>query len=193
MASISVQQLQEGLETIRLSSPKDVPRGMRIYSLSLEGSPLLLKLAGDMQTLTVPFEPSVFNGTGDEPRKGIVFNITPEILEAVAQLEDTCRQLLGETIPNIDALWCSAVKPSEQYSAKLKAKINVSGPRVCPFFDEANNPAEAPVSWKGLPVNAVVSVRGCYSQRQNVGMILDIVALQYGTRLNAPVTPASPF
>jgi hypothetical protein len=193
MASISVQQLQEGVDTIRLSPPKDVQRGMRIYSLSMEDRPLLLKLAGDTQTITIPFEPSVFNGTGDEPRKGIVFNITPEILEAVAQLEDTCRQLLGETIPNIDALWCSSVKPSEKYSATLKAKINVSGPRVCPFFDEANKPAEAPIAWKGLPVNAVVSIRGCYSQRQGVGMILEVVALQYGTKVSAAVIPASPF
>ncbi len=125
MASISVQQLREGLDTIRLSPPKEVQRGMRIYSLSMEDRPLLLKLAGDTQTITIPFEPSVFDGTGDEPRKGIVFNITPEILEAVAQLEDTCRQLLGETIPNIDAHWCSSVKPSEEYTAKLKAKVNV--------------------------------------------------------------------
>jgi hypothetical protein len=193
MASISVQQLQEGLDTLRLSPPKDVQRGMRIYSLTLEDRPLLLKLAGDMHSITVPFEPSVFNGTGDEPRKGIVFNITPELLEVVAQLEDTCRQLLGETIPNIDALWCSSVKPSEKYSATLKAKINVSGPRVCPFFDEANKPAEAPVTWKGLPVNAVLSIRGCYSQRQNVGMIIEVVALQYGSKVNATVTPVSPF
>ncbi len=150
MASISVQQLQEGIETIRLSPPKDVQRGMRIHSLSMEDRPLLLKLAGDMQTVTVPFEPSVYNGTGDEPRKGIVFNITPELLEVVAQLEDTCRQLLGETIPNIDALWCSSVKPSEKYSATLKAKINVSGQRVCPFFDEANKPAEAPSHGKAF-------------------------------------------
>jgi hypothetical protein len=192
MASISVQQLQEGLDTLRLSPPKDLQRGMRIYSLSMEDHALFLKLAGDMRSITVPFEPSVFNGSGDEPRKGIVFNITPEILEGVAQLEDTCRQLLGETIPNIEALWCSSVKPSDRYSATMKAKINMAGPRVCPFFDEANKPAEAPVAWKGLPVNAVLSIRGCYSQRQNVGMIIEVSALQYG-KVNATVPPASPF
>ena len=129
MASISVQQLQEGIETIRLSPPKDVQRGMRIHSLSMEDRPLLLKLAGDMQTVTVPFEPSVYNGTGDEPRKGIVFNITPELLEVVAQLEDTCRQLLGETIPNIDALCAPPSNPlkSIRQRSRQRSTYQASG------------------------------------------------------------------
>jgi hypothetical protein len=134
----------------------------------------------------------VYNGTGQETRKGIIFNIPPELLEVLAQLEDICRQQLDDTVPNVESLWCSTVKPAREYSATLRAKINVAGPRVCTFFDEANQPAEAPASWKGLPVNAVVSLRGCYSQRQGLGMLVEVVALQYGAAL-AVATKTSPF
>ena len=109
----STQDIQA--DRLTLSTPTAGKLGMQFCSLRLDGKPLILKLTG----LSVPFAPSVFQGTGQEPRQGILLNITQEIFDAFAAIEDFCRQ------PEQHALWNSNLKPADKYGATLKAKINL--------------------------------------------------------------------
>ena len=180
MAVTSVAQLLAGIDGLSLTAPRDGVAGMTFRGIQLNGQPLRIKLADDLESITLPFAPSVFKGTGDEPRKGIVFSVKPQVVEAMAVLEDACRQLLEDSNPKVQALWCSCIKPGEQYAATLKAKVNVAGQKPATFYNAAGEAVPPPVDWKGLSVNAVIQVRGCYVQRQSIGLMLDVTDLQYG-------------
>ena len=193
MAPIFVQDLAQRIDQLSLSQPTNVGKGgMKICFLKLDGQVETVKLAPDLETITAPFEPSVFQGTGDEERKGILFNIPQDTFDAFAAVEEFCRQALDESFPKIQSLWSSSLRPSDKYPATLKAKINVSGARAAKFYNDANEPAEQPENWKHLPCNAVLQVRGCYIQKQGIGMLLEVTHLQYGTEPSA-VEEVSPF
>ena len=72
------------------------------------------------------------------------------------------------------------------------SKINVTGDRTAKLYDEANELADRPTSWKRLPCNAVAQLRGCYLQKQSVGMVLDVAHLQYASE-HTEVDEVSPF
>ncbi len=180
MATTSVAQLLAGIDGLSLTAPRDGFAGMTFRGVLLNGQPLRVKLADDMKSITLPFAPSVFKGNGDEPRKGIVFSVLPQVVEAMAELEDACRQMLEESCPRVQALWCSCIKPGDKYASTLKAKINVAGPKPANFYNVACEAVPPPVEWQRLPVNAVIEVRGCYIQRQSIGVMLEVTDLQYG-------------
>jgi hypothetical protein len=108
-----------------------------------------------------------------------VFNIPEPLFEAMAALEDWCRQSLEDAHPTIQAMWTTSIKPGEQYEARLKAKINVSGARQARFYDHAAQPTEPPAVWKGLKANAILGVRGVYIQKQSIGLLLEVTDLRY--------------
>ena len=56
---------------------------------------------------------------------------------------------------------------------------NVSGPYVASFYDENKRPCQPPQGWKGLQVSVMLQVRGCYVQRNSVGLLLDVTHLRY--------------
>lgn len=189
MAYTTVSELLEGIDNLSLSPPHDVGKGMMVQAIRLRGAPLHLKLSDDKDNLTVPFEPSSWGG-GSETRKSVVFNIPEPMFEAMAELEDWCRQVLEDQHPAVQAMWTSSIKPAERYSASLKAKINLAGPRPVRFYDEAAQPTtDPPTSWKGLQVNVVVHVRGVYIQKQAIGLMLEVTDLRYGQ----PPKRACPF
>lgn len=193
MAILSVSELAQSIDKISLSSPKNAGKGgMKICTLKLDGRDVIVKLCDDLETITVPFEPSVFQGTGDETRKGIVFNVPDAIFDTFAAVEESCRQALESTVPNTNSIWSSSIRPSGSYPATLKAKINVTGDRAVKFYDVANEPAERPTNWQRLPCNAVLQVRGCYVQKQSVGLLLEVTHLQYGSEL-CDAERGSPF
>lgn len=179
MATTSVAQLLAGIDGLSLTTPRDGFAGMAFRGILLNGQPIRIKLADNMESITLPFAPSVFKGIGDEPRKGIVFSVTPQVVEAMAELEDSCRQMLEDSNPKVQALWCGCIKPGDRYASTLKAKINVSGPKSATFYNVAGEAVPPPVEWQRLPVNAVIEVRGCYIQRQSIGLMLEVTDLQY--------------
>jgi hypothetical protein len=187
MAFTTVSQLVEHIDELSLASPYDAGKGMKIQSIRFRGAPLHLKLSDD-SNLSVPFEPSSWGG-GSETRRSIVFNIPQPLFEAMAEVEDWCRQVLEDAHPTVQALWTSCIKPAERYSASLKAKINIAGPRQAKFYDEAGQQTDPPASWKGLNVNAVVHVRGVYIQKQGIGLMLEVTDLCYAK----PSESACPF
>ena len=177
MAYTTVPQLLADVDQISFSPPRDAALGMKIQHIRFRGAPLQLKPSDDAN-LTIPFEPSVYGG-GSDPRKPIVFNIPEPLFEAMAALEDWCRQVLEEAHPTIQAMWTTSIKPGEQYEARLKAKINVSGARQARFYDHAAQPTEPPAVWKGLKANAILGVRGVYIQKHSVGLLLEVTDLRY--------------
>jgi hypothetical protein len=187
MAFTTVSQLVEHIDDLSLASPYDAGKGMKMLPIRFQGAPLHLKLSSD-NDLSVPWEPSSWGGN-TEPRKSITFNIPQPVFEALAELEDWCRQVLEDTHPAIQALWISRVKPAEKYPATLAAKINLAGPRQARFYDQAAQPTEPPTSWRGLAVNAVVHVKGVYIQKQSIGLVLDVTDLRYA----APPERVCPF
>ena len=187
MAFTTVSQLVEGIDDLSLATPYDAGKGMKIQAIRFRGAPLHLKLSDD-NNLSVPFEPSSWGGSA-EARKSVKFNIPQPVFEGMAELEDWCRQVLEHDHPTVQALWTSCIKPTERYSATLKAKINVAGPRQARFYDQAAQPTEPPTSWKGLSVNVVVHVRGVYFQNQGIGLMLEVTDLRY----TKPSEPACPF
>jgi hypothetical protein len=155
-----------------------------VYPLKLAGKPLHLKLAQDLESVSVAFEPSGHGTMGS--RKNITLNVPQHVFEAFAALEEACRQTLATFEPDVNALWHSCVRPQQVFPASVRAKINTSGPRAARFYDSANVPTGPPEAWTGLPVNAVLHARGCYVHRlpngrpAAYGLMLEVTHLNYG-------------
>ena len=125
-----------------------------------DSQPLMVKLSNGLDS-EIPFEPSVYGGSpnGDEVRKTILLRVSDEIHEAFAALEEHCRtELEADSTPNVRQLWTSSIR-SDQYGKSMRCKINMSGDRSCDFWNSDNDLTKAP-PLKGLPVNAVIHVRG---------------------------------
>jgi hypothetical protein len=131
----------------------------------------------------VLFEPSVFKGTGEEPRKGIVLALSQEEAEGIAALEDAIRQKL-EISPE---KWLSNVRRHDS-GISLKAKIDLSGPRACSFLRKDTGAQGPPEDFKGREVDVVVLVRSVYIQKTGSGLVMDVVAMKYGD-VHAPARP----
>ena len=133
---------------------------------------------GEMST---PFEPSVFRGTGTEPRKGIVFAAPSDVLDDIQKIEEWARNQAPSAVCH------SAIKEPGNYSGSVKAKINVSGPNACSVVDMDGIPITWPESWARLPVIPIVDVRGVYIQKTGSGLILEVTHLMVGE--TEPETP----
>lgn len=127
-----------------------------------------------MGEITVPFEPSVFRGTGTEPRKGIIFTVPQDVLENMRKIEEWAQK----QVPS--ATWHSCLKEPGSYSGSVKAKINVSGANACSIVDLDGKPAEWPENWARIPVIPILDVRGIYKQATGSGLILDVTHLMVG-------------
>ena len=67
------------------------------------------------------------------------------------------------------------------------------GPRAAMFYNPAKEPCEAPSEWKGLSVNAVLQIRGCYIQKNSIGLMLETTHLQYDDTQKADCEKECPF
>ena len=162
-----ISELAAHIEDFGLNGPKAMAgnKMLNIANITYKNKPLRLMLD---EWLPIIFEPSVYNGTGNEERKNIVFGVSPTIEEGLAIMEDAILQALSETHPNIHALWVSSIKPANgDHEASLKAKINVAGKQPCRFFDESNQPTEVPDVFRPLEAKIVLQVRGVYIQKNS--------------------------
>ena len=124
-----------------------------------------------MGEITTPFAPSVYRGTGNEPRKGICFSVPDAVVSALRKIEDWAQK------QSPGAVWHSAIKTGGAYPACVKAKINVSGPNACRILDANQCPAEWPENWPRLAALPILEARGIYSQKTGSGLILDVTHL----------------
>jgi hypothetical protein len=135
-----------------------------------------------MGSIWVPFAPSVFNGTGGEPRKSIVFSVSDDVRRGLEAIEEWCREALRDSTPQIDGIWRSAIKPASRYPASLKAKVTLAGPGACSFYDGESQRVPEPEDWSSLACVPIVQVRGCYVQKGGAGLMLEVTALMVGGR-----------
>ena len=132
-------------------------------------------------SMRVLFEPTVFNGTGQEDRVNISLSADSETEQALQAMEAQVRDKLRSTVPNIDALWCSAVKDNHS----IKAKIRLRGENTVRCYDPAQEGIPIPARWKGLAIVPIIQVRGVFVLRSAAGLVLEVVAaiidVQQGT------------
>ena len=191
--AITVHELVQSLEKITLTGACNAAKGALKISNALYDStkPLKVKLAEGLD-LTCPWEPGVYKGTGLEDRLGIVFRATEEIYDAFAALEHHCREILeADDVKNVSQLWSSCLR-SDKFGKSIRAKINVKGNRCADFWDADNSPSAAPTEYRNLPINAICQVRGVYIQKTTIGLLIDVVSLQYGNALG-DADKQSPF
>ena len=178
-----ISELAANIEDFSLDGPKAMAgnKMLNIANITYKNKPLRLMLD---EWLPIIFEPSVYNGTGNEERKNIVFGVSPTIEEGLAIMEDAILQALSETHPNIHALWVSSIKPANgDHEASLKANINVAGKQPCRFFDESKQPTEVPDVFRPLEAKIVLQARGVYAKKTAAGLMLSVSHMQ--TRLSS--------
>ena len=71
------------------------------------GNSLQLLPRDRMGDITTPFEPSAFQGTGDEVRKGILFSVPDDVYAGIAAIEAWVQGALEEPY----AIWNPSVRP----------------------------------------------------------------------------------
>ena len=191
MDTTTIQDVAKQTAELALCDAVLLAKGnMKTCQLRFEGQVLAIRLGQDLESTTVVFEPSVYGGTGEEYRKGVVFKIGEEDYEAFAVLEQWCRDELRATNPNVEALWCPSAKKSDKFGTQVKAKINLTGGAYgAKFYNEAKELCDAPEEWRGLQVSVILQVRGCYIQRNSVGLLIDVTHLQYKEAEQAQVCP----
>lgn len=186
MTATSVSELLDCVDELSLTTEKGGSgrTGLTVYPLKLSGRSLHLKLAEDLESVSVAFEPTGYSTLGT--RKTLTLNVNQRVFDAFAAMEEACRQELATLEPDVNALWHSSIRPQQAFSATLRVKINTSSPRAAHFYDSSSAPAAPPSTWPGLPVNAVVHVKGCYVQRlpngaaSAYGLMLEVTHLVYG-------------
>ena len=122
-----------------------------------------------------PFEPSVYRGTGNEPRKGVVFAIPGDVYDDLLKIEVWAKQHVPD-----GTVWHSALKEPGSYAGSVKAKINVTGAYPCEIVDADGKPLPWPENWSRLRVVPVLEVRGIYCQKTGSGLILDVAHIMVG-------------
>ena len=94
------------LSTWVMGPPKTKSGQMTISSITANDRwPALQLVPKDrMGEITTPFEPSVYRGTGEEPREGVAFSVPPDVLEELRAIENWAKGRFK------DATWHHALK-----------------------------------------------------------------------------------
>ena len=188
---LTIQAINANPQALSVTPPKSTKGGIKIACLNWNQKPISVKLAPDLNYVSTPFAPSVFGG-GEADRKGILFNISDETYEQIYEFEQCCLKAIQEHVPNIFEIWRTPITPATQYSATMRANINTGGDKRVTYYNSDNEPAEEPESWRRLPVNAFINIRGCYIQKAQAGFLIDVTHLQYGDAEDAQ-PQACPF
>ena len=136
-------------------------------SVSFTGLQKCIKLRLDDAVLV--YEPSVFQGSGEENRVNIVFSVPEHVQQEVQAMETA----LGDCV--------SCLK-----DGTLKAKVSLDRVR---FFDVARNRIEKPGAIRGYSCNAMVNVRGKWSTRNQQGLCLETTDIQLLGKEDSDVCP----
>ena len=129
----------------------------------------------------IPFAPSVYKGTGAEPRKNIVFTVPDEVKRQIDRLEEAVKAALRPAFPALDSIWRSSTKPAGQYPASLRGKIWTSGPLQCRTLDLEGGPVEMPNDWASLTCVPLLSI-SVYVQKRFAGLCIDVMELRLGPK-----------
>ena len=183
-----MQAIQDiAIPLLEVSKPKELAHGMKIYRAVSQG-PFSFKLQG----LSIPFGPSVFNGTGDEERMSLVFNVPEDVADIMNKWTESFQLQLEKISPDLSKKWHSSIKPAnDKYPAQLRTKLNVKGDKACQCYDMEGEYTSLPhcLCWRGLEVNAIIRFGGVYVQKANAGMLFDVTALQFDPSVSREQNP----
>ena len=129
----------------------------------------------DDATTWVMCNPSVYGGTGQEDRKGILFGTSPEVIEDLKKVEAWAYSQMRDLQPNLDVVWKSVIRDTDTPS--FKAKIWVNGKAPCQCVDTNNSPVPIPENWGGLLAAPIFSLN-TYRQPDAAGILLEVVGLK---------------
>ena len=88
---------------------------------------LLLTPRSELGSVTTPWPPNVFRGTGQEARQTITFEITPELYEQCQRLESAILEKAREVVPNADALSSSRRGATQRCSRRRYTCLGAEG------------------------------------------------------------------
>ena len=112
MGPREIADVCSNLSKLSLGAPTGLSKGnLKKCGLTYDGQPLGLRLEGE-----VAFEPSVYQGTGDEARQGIVFRLSDSDFASFQALEEWCKQALQAQTPNVETLWSASSKLTEKWA-----------------------------------------------------------------------------
>ena len=164
---------------------------MQVAYVKCDGKPGVFQLTSkaDLGSVTSPWMPNAYKGTGNESRVTMTANVPDAVRESMELIEERIRDLVRPYVPKIDAIWHSSTKPSDMRPSSLRAKIVVSGDRACPCVDADGNSVPLPTEWAGLAVVPEVHVKGVCIQKMMAGLVVEVTSLMIGdvTSKEAPV------
>ena len=99
------------------------------------------------------YEPSIFNGNGQEVRKNLVLQVDEATRDQLTAIEVQLQ--LGETL-------CSIIKPEA-----IRVKVDMEQLRL---FDSDHNHINPPEEWAQTNVEACLEVRGHWRTATNAGL-----------------------
>ena len=177
----SIQEIMNA-PLLQLTKPKELSHGMKIYR---SDDVFSIKL-----DVTIPFGPSVFNGTGDEERMSLLLSISKEIFKSFKMISDDFKAQLTELHPYLDSKWTDSTKEAtEKYDSNLRVKINVKGDKACKYYDLEGSSTDSPKTWKGLKATVVIRIGGGYIQPRGAGLLLDVTHLRYDPNQQSEANP----
>ena len=130
--------------------------------------------SGDASTWVL-CNPSVYGGTGQEERKGILFGTSSEVIEDLKKVEAWAFSQMRDLQSNLDCVWNTVIRATDVPS--FKGKIWVSGKAPCQCVDASNNPIPLPEQWGGLQVAPIFSL-SAYSQPDAAGLLLEVAGVK---------------
>ena len=142
-----------------MTSWSETPRkagNVSFTGCQVDGKPFVLKLTD----VSIPFEPSGWQGDGTELRKSICFSgVSNEALQPIRAMEET----IGATT--------SCVK-----DGMLRCKLSTDRVKS---WDATCKRIEVPKLWRGWHANVAVHVRGKWVTRQGSGLSLEVADVQF--------------
>ena len=155
--------------------------------IQYKGRQALIQLLprGNM-SIKLPFTPSVCRGTGQETRLNVTFDMPASVIAQMQQVEGAIVAKAREILPNLDALWCSCIKPTP-YGPQLRCKVNTEGPHKIQLMSEGE--ALAVEDLQRRQVLPTLAIRGIYVQRNSAGLMVDVVACIVGEKPKYEVPP----
>ena len=110
------------LWTITAPTPANA---MQVAYLKFNVKAGVLQLASraELGSITTPWAPNVYKGTGAETRVTMTVNVPDAIREYMECIEERVRDLVRPYVPKIDAIWHSSSKPSDKHPSSLRGEI----------------------------------------------------------------------
>ena len=164
-----------------VDAPKSA-QNMQLCNLKLDGKTAVVQLVSkdSLGSVTTPWRPSLYKGTGLESRVTVTFSIPEEVRVLMETIEEKIREGLKKHVPRIESLWHSTVKPEEKHPCSMKSKIVISGEDACPCFNSKGEKMPMPTEWTGLSVIPIIEFRAVYLQKTLGGLVSEVVGLLVG-------------